>query len=123
MTTWQFRSPSWGTPLAGLGRIHQATACLDEALRVATDIGNHRQTLEELPAVALLIADLGQVERAVELYALASRFPRVGRSRWFSDVAGTPIDAIAAGLPPEVVAAALSAGRGFLTRPQPFSSC
>ena len=64
-----------------------------------------------LPAAALLLADAGQRERAVELYALASRFGFVANSRWYKDVAGKQIAAVAATLPPDVVAAARERGR------------
>ena len=47
----------------------------------------------------------------MELYALASRYPFVANSRWFEDVAGKHIAAVAATLPPEVVAAAQECGR------------
>ena len=47
----------------------------------------------------------------MELYALASRYPFVANSRWFEDVAGKHIAAVAATLPPEVVAAAQKRGR------------
>ncbi len=64
-----------------------------------------------LPGIALLLADQGEKERAVELYALASRYPLVANSRWFEGVAGKHIAAVAATLPPEVVAAAQERGR------------
>ena len=48
---------------------------------------------------------------AVELYALASRYPIVANSRWSEDVFGAEIAAAAAALPPEVVAAARERGR------------
>jgi len=94
----------------GQGRIRQASAYLAEALLVATELGNRNQVVEALPAVALLMADLGQAERAMELYALAARFPRVRNSRWFADVAGNPIATVSAGLPPEAVAVARARG-------------
>ena len=64
-----------------------------------------------LPAVALLLADLSEKKRAVELYALASRYPLVANSRWVEDVAGRHIAAAAATLPPKVAAAAQARGR------------
>jgi hypothetical protein len=51
------------------------------------------------------------VERAVELYALASRYPHVANSRWFEDIAGKEIATVAATLPLDVVAAAQERGR------------
>jgi hypothetical protein len=66
---------------------------------------------DALPAIALLLADRGETERAVELYALASRYPYVANVQWFEDVAGKQIAAVAATLPPDVVAAAQERGR------------
>jgi hypothetical protein len=93
-----------------LGDWHQARAHLDEALRTAAEIGNFAPLLHTLPAAALLLADQGELERAVELYALASRHPYVANSRWFEDVAGKQIAAVAVTLPPVEVAAAQERG-------------
>ena len=51
------------------------------------------------------------VERAVELYALASRYPFVANSCWFEDVAGRHIASAATALSPDVVDAAKERGR------------
>ena len=95
----------------GLGDLGQAQQHLCEGLRVTAEIGAFMPLPWALPAVALLLADCGQVERAVELYALASRYPFVAHSRWFEDVAGRHIAAAAATLPPNVVTAAQERGR------------
>ena len=50
-------------------------------------------------------------ERAVELYALSSRFPVVAKSRWFADVAGERLAAVAGTLPTERVAFLEERGR------------
>ena len=68
-------------------------------------------TLQSLPAMALLLLDQGSRDRAIELYALASRDPYVANSRWFEDVAGREIAAAAEALPPEAVARAQERGR------------
>jgi tetratricopeptide (TPR) repeat protein len=112
---WERGELSWALAVAacaarGLGDLRQARAHLDEALRTAPDNG-FVELMYALPAVALLLAYQGEVERAVELYALASRYPYVANSRWFEDVAGKHIAAVAATLPPEVVAAAQERGR------------
>jgi hypothetical protein len=60
---------------------------------------------------ALLLADRGEVERAVELDALASCYDIVANSKWFEEVAGRPIAEAADGLPAEVEAAAQERGR------------
>jgi tetratricopeptide (TPR) repeat protein len=90
-----------------LGHVQQARQQVCEALQTASAM----HTVLALPAAALLLADAGQVDRAVETYALAARHPHVANSRWFEDVAGKQITAIAATLPPEVVAAAQERGR------------
>jgi tetratricopeptide (TPR) repeat protein len=94
----------------GLGDLRQARAHLDEALWTTAEIGEFAPLMHALPALALLLADQGEVEQAVELYALASRHPFVANSRWFEDVAGKHIAAVAATLPPDVVAAAQERG-------------
>jgi hypothetical protein len=58
-----------------------------------------------------VLAEEGQIERAVELHSLVTRYPRVGNSRFFEDVAGQYVRAAAKSLPPEVVAAAKTRGR------------
>ncbi|MBU1877557.1 MAG: tetratricopeptide repeat protein [Chloroflexi bacterium] len=95
----------------GLGHRHQARQCLYEALQIAAEMEAVMPLIWALPAVALLLADQGEKERAVEVYALASRYPLVARSRWFEDVAGRHIAAVAGTLPPGVVMAARERGR------------
>jgi hypothetical protein len=95
----------------GLGHTLQAQQCLTEVLRIATEIGADFSVWVSLPAATLLLADRGEPERAVELYALASRYPHVANSYWFEDVAGRHMAAVAATLPPEIVAAAQERGR------------
>jgi hypothetical protein len=64
-----------------------------------------------LPGISLLLADQGEKERAVELYALARTHPMVANAQWFEDIAGQHIAAVAATLPPQVVAAAEARGQ------------
>jgi DNA-binding SARP family transcriptional activator/predicted ATPase len=94
-----------------LGQRSQAHQHLYAALRRAAEIGAFPVTIFSIAKVALLLADRGEVERAVELYALASRYPYVGNSRYWEDIAGKPIAAVAATLPPEVVTAARERGQ------------
>jgi tetratricopeptide (TPR) repeat protein len=107
---------SWALAFPGyaahrLGRLCQAQQCFGQALRMAAEIRSLWALLYALPGAASLLADQGEVERAVEVYALASRYPFVANSRWFEDVAGKHVAAAAAALPPEVVAAAQKRGR------------
>ena len=92
--------------------LQQAHQCICEALEIAVQGGRFWWSLYALPAATtLLLADLGEHERAVELYALASRHPYVDNSRWFEDVFGRHIEAIAAMLSPEVVVEARERSR------------
>lgn len=94
-----------------LGQFAQMRHCLCQALHIASEIGAFRPAILALPALAVLLADQGEAEWAVELYALASRYPFVSNSRWFKDVAGKQIAAVAATLPAQLVAAAQERGR------------
>jgi len=60
---------------------------------------------------ALILADEAQVERSVELYALASRYPFVSKSCWFQDVVEREISDIAATLPLDALAAIEERGK------------
>ena len=64
-----------------------------------------------MPIIPVVLADAGEVERAVELYALAENHPFVAKSRLFEDIAGRHVQATAASLPPDVVAVAQARGR------------
>jgi tetratricopeptide (TPR) repeat protein len=95
----------------GRGQHTQAQETLLAALQLTTESRHHNAALQSLPAMALLLLDSDETERAVELYALASRYPYVANSRWFEDIAGREIASAAEKLPPEVVAAAQERGR------------
>jgi predicted ATPase/class 3 adenylate cyclase len=100
-----------GYAARGLGQLPEARQHLHEALQIVADIGAFVPFVLALPAVALLLADQGEVQRATEWYGLASRYPFVANSRWFEDVAGRHIAAVAATLPEDVIAAAQERGR------------
>ena len=100
-----------GYAARGLGERVEAREHLCQALRIAVELRGVFPLVFALPAVALLLSDGGDAERAVEIYALASRYPTVANSQWFEDVAGKHIAAAAATLPPDVVAAAEERGR------------
>jgi len=94
-----------------LGKRALARQHLKGALRIDGALLSVRLLSTAFSAIALLFADQGQQTRAVELYALASRYPYVANSRWFEDVVGKRIAAAATALPPEVVASARERGR------------
>ena len=86
-----------------LGDTPGARQHLCHALEIAQESGAVPPLMWALPATALLLASEGENERAVELYALASHFPLVAKSRWFADVAGNILAEAAAALPAEGV--------------------
>lgn len=49
----------------------------------------------------------------MELYALACTYPYVANSCWYEDVVGCELAEAAAGLPPDVVAAARARGQAL----------
>jgi tetratricopeptide (TPR) repeat protein len=111
----ELHSQIWALPISGyaargLGHLFQAQQRFCQTLQMAAESQDHVAFLYTLPGVALLLADRGERARAVELYALASRYPFVANSRWFEDVAGKHV-AAAEALPPEVVVAAQERGR------------
>ena len=94
----------------GLGRFEKAQQHQYESLQASSELGVFQWYVLPLSAIAILLADAGEHERAVDLYALSSRYPYVANSRWFQDVFGQHIEAIAAGLPPEVAEEARERG-------------
>jgi hypothetical protein len=71
-----------------IGRPAEAGQCLRSAL-VQTGSFQWSPVQMVVPVgLSLLCADEGQAERAVELFALASRYGCVANSRWFQDIVG-----------------------------------
>jgi hypothetical protein len=64
-----------------------------------------------LAGVALLCVEEGDYEAAIELYTVALQNGHIANSRWYQDVVGQYIDAIAQPLPAEIVEAAQARGR------------
>jgi tetratricopeptide (TPR) repeat protein len=107
---------SLGRAAYGLGNRSVAQQHLYEALGMAIKIKAFIPLLSLLPVISLLLADAAEIdqkERAMEVYALASSHPYVAKSRLFADIVGWHIAAVAATLPPEVVAAAQRRGRAL----------
>ena len=66
---------------------------------MAADLGAVPPLLWALPAATLLLVENGEVERALEVYSTASRYPFVAQSRWFEEAVGHRIAAAAAMVP------------------------
>jgi hypothetical protein len=82
-----------------------------EALEAGVELGAFMPVMYGLPVAALLLADQGTLERAVEVYACASRYGFVANSRWFDELVGQQLRTMAASLPAEAVEAAQEQGR------------
>ena len=107
---------AWALALAffacrGLGQPQSAYPYLCQSLKIGVEIRGYYPVLCALCGAALLQVDRGDIERAVELAALAWRYPVVDKSRWFEDIAGRELTAVAESLPSSVVAAARERGR------------
>ena len=95
----------------GLGNRAEARKHLRAQLAWAQESQMLMPALFGLAAAARLLADEGERERAVELYALAAQNPFVANSRWFEDVAGVHIAAAAASLSTALITAARERGQ------------
>jgi predicted ATPase/DNA-binding SARP family transcriptional activator len=93
------------------GEMALARECVAEALQTGVELGAFMPVMYGLPVAALLLADQGALERAVEVYACASRYDFVAKSRWFEDVVGQELRTMAASLPAEAVQSAQEQGR------------
>ena len=93
------------------GQLEQSRKNAIDALRMVPSGTRAAPLLLCVSMLGLLLADQGRLERAIEFYALASAHPLVANSRWFDDVCGKHIEAVAQALPPELVAEAERRGR------------
>lgn len=94
-----------------LHRREQAVQYMVRALEIVIETEPLNPMRFELPGMALLLADQGDIERAVEFYAAARQSPYIANSRWFEDIAGRYITERSASLPPAVVAEAQQRGQ------------
>jgi len=100
-----------GYAARGLGQRTLAQHYFFQALQ-STDVHDGFLTLLfVLPGIALLLADGGETERAIEIYAQIADVPLVANSQMRWDLAGAQLAQVADTLPPEIVAAARARGR------------
>lgn len=106
--------------LSGLGLSACFRGDLDQSRRHFIDLlteGLRRKDflylLFALPGLALYLARRGEVERATTAWALAQRYPFVANSKWYEDMVGRELEALAASMPPEVAEAARERGRAL----------
>jgi DNA-binding SARP family transcriptional activator/predicted ATPase len=95
----------------GLDQYQRAVDYLHEILQIGLEIHGLYPILYTLYAAALMFMVRGKNEKALEIAALAERYPFVAKSVWFEDIAGRKIESITETLQPEVVNAAQERGR------------
>lgn len=88
-----------------------AQAHIHRNLEIAADTGMFLPNMLALASVALLWNVKGNPENAIELYTVSLQNGHVAHSRWYHDVFGQHIDAVAQTLPAEIVKAAQARGR------------
>jgi tetratricopeptide (TPR) repeat protein len=91
--------------------LQQAQAYICENLQLAAENRLFLPSMTALAGVALLRAEQGESEAAIELYTIALQNGHVANSRWYQDVVGQYIDAVAQTLPIAMVEAAQARGR------------
>jgi predicted ATPase/DNA-binding SARP family transcriptional activator len=104
---------SLGGAILKQGDLQLARQTLYEALQVSVEHKSSWGASWTLPWAALFLALRGDVERAVEVYAMANCLPMVAGSQWYAEFAEKDIMAAADSLPPQVVAAAQERGKEF----------
>lgn len=93
------------------GDVHEARNLLRTALTAVREGADYFLALRAVPACALLLAAQEEMELVVAFYAFAQTYPYIANSRWYYDVAGRKLDALAATLPADVRSAAEERGR------------
>ena len=104
--------------LAYLGRVELALGDLPAAQRLlfhALQIGLEKKEyvalVESLSFIAQVLAETGNFELALEIYALAFEQPMIGRSQLFADISNRQIDKATQSIPAKTAEAALERGR------------
>jgi tetratricopeptide (TPR) repeat protein len=89
----------------------QAIRFMIQSLKIVIETQPLNPMRFELPGMALLLADQGKAERAIEFYAAALKSPYIANSRWFEDLVGNQIAELGASLPQDAVTAAQKRGQ------------
>jgi predicted ATPase/DNA-binding CsgD family transcriptional regulator len=96
-----------------LGQTRKAQGHLLQTLEPASDSKHFFNAIQTIPAAALLAVGLDDVKWAVELYAMACRYPYIGKSHWYDAVAWKEISQAALSLPADVIKAAQARGNSL----------
>jgi len=99
-----------GYAAQGLGDLIQARHYLYQALQMGIEADAFLPIVIALSGSALLVARIGDADRAMELWALLSRYPLISNAPLIQDTAGRYIAAVTAALPPETAVIAKERG-------------
>ncbi len=94
-----------------LGQDSQAVTTLIQALNAIFENQVNQSHLMVLPAAAVLLADQGEIELALEVYALARQESSIANSAFYETVAGRALAERSAGLGAATIAAIQARGR------------
>jgi tetratricopeptide (TPR) repeat protein len=101
----------YGFAQRGLGRLGAAWLTCIPGLKLAVANRDLALLLFAIPCIALLLVDQGEVERAVDAYALIASLPLVANSQLRWDLAGRYLAEAVSTLPPATVAGAFVRGQ------------
>jgi predicted ATPase len=93
------------------GENDKARACLYEALQIGRGILATITLWIAIPVLAIILADKGDAERAIEFYELVSRYPLIEIGQFYREVFRKTIYEAASTLPEEIIAEAEARGR------------
>ena len=96
---------------ARLGRLKQASMDIREGIFITNQAGSWQAKVYILANFARFKAEQGELEKAIDLYALATRHPYLGNSRFWWDVAGKRLTELAASIPKAAANAAEKRGK------------
>ena len=110
ITQTTYHHPMLGIVSLNLNKPDQAKKHIWNGLNIGMQISSAMVHLYSLGAAALYLAEQGNLEGAVEIYALASRYPEIANSQWQKDVVEGPLNKLVASLPPDIAAQAQQRG-------------
>lgn len=106
-----FHHPALGIVSLSLNQPDRAKVHIRDGLKIGLQIGSAMVHLYSLGAAALYLAGQGDLERGVEIYALARRYPWIAKSKWHQEFIEAPLSAMTASLSPEIITAAQVRGQ------------
>ncbi len=103
--------PGLGLVEIALGDHSQAKKHAYEALQTAADLHSFAASLWALVLTFTMLAILGELEQALELFTVVLRYPSMGHSKMVQDLTGQMVAYVTSSLPPDVVTAARKRGQ------------